>query len=867
MSDNFGLKIGLEGEREFKKSLSEINQSFKVLGSEMKLVESQFDKNDNSIQALTARNDVLQKSIDAQKGKIEVLRSALENAAKSFGENDKRTQAWQIQLNQAQAELNKMERELQNNNKALENADKGFDKAEKSADEFGDEVESAAKQADDSSKKFEALGGVCKAVGAAIVAAFAAVSAAAVAAGKALVDMTREGAKYADSVLTESAVTGIATDKLQEYMYAAELVDVSTDTLTKSMAKQIKSMKSAADGSKSYVEAYEKLGVSVTDANGNLRDSDTVYWELIDALGKLENETERDALAMTILGKSAQELNPLIIAGADTMQELGEKAREAGYVIGEDMLKAYGSLDDQIQYLNVGATAAKNALGTVLLPILTDLATEGVSLLGEFTNGVKDANGDLNKIGEVFGEILPKAIDVVMKYVPVILDLIATVIKSIGKAIVDNLDLIVDSASEIILSILNGLIAGLPKIAEGALKLIITLVKGIIDNLPQILKAAIQVVVTLATGIAKALPELIPTIVKVVVEMCRTLIDNLPLILDAALQLVMGLVEGILNAIPELIAALPSIIIAIVDFIISAIPQIIDAGIKLLISLVEALPTIIAAIVEAIPKIIDGIINAVLEAIPLIIDAGVKLLIALVQNLPTIIMTIIEAIPTIISSVINALLGNIDKLIMAGVTLFTSIITNLPTIIIEIVKAIPKIIVGIVEGFGKGIGQMVEIGANLVKGLWEGIKSLASWIWEKVSGWASDLWDGIKNFFGIHSPSKKMAFIGDMLMQGLAGGIDHSAGAVIDSANDMKTDLNSVFDELNADLSAAPTDYNITKSVKGAADITERQGGGFVLQLNIDTFNNYSTEDINELTNEVMETAGNFIKRKGAVFA
>lgn len=84
MSDNFGLKIGLEGEREFKKSLAEINNSFKVLGSEMKLVDSQFDKNDKSAEALTARNQVLNKEIYSQKQKIETLRSALANAAESF---------------------------------------------------------------------------------------------------------------------------------------------------------------------------------------------------------------------------------------------------------------------------------------------------------------------------------------------------------------------------------------------------------------------------------------------------------------------------------------------------------------------------------------------------------------------------------------------------------------------------------------------------------------------------------------------------------------------------------------------------------------------------------------------------------------
>ena len=324
MADNFGLKIGLEGEKEFKASLAQINQSFKVLGSEMKLVDSQFDKNDTSIQALTARNQVLEKSIDAQKQKIETLRSALNNAAESFGENDKRTQNWQIQLNNAQAELNKMEKELKENKSALESTGDEMDKTKKSADKMGDEIEDVGEQADDSSSKMEALGSVCKAASVAMAAAFAAVTAAAVAAGKALVDMTKEGAAYADSVLTQSTVTGISTEKLQEYMYAAELVDVSVETLTGSMKKNINAMKKAQEGSSTYVEAYEKLGVEVMNADGTLRDSEEVYWEIIEALGKVENETERDALAMALLGKSATDLNPLIEAGADKMEELAD---------------------------------------------------------------------------------------------------------------------------------------------------------------------------------------------------------------------------------------------------------------------------------------------------------------------------------------------------------------------------------------------------------------------------------------------------------------------------------------------------------------------------------------------------------------
>lgn len=112
MADSFGLKIGLEGEKEFKKAIADINQSFKVLGSEMKLVSSEFGKNDTSMQAVAARSEVLNKQIDAQKQRIEVLRQALKNASESFEENDRRTQSWQIQLNNAEAALNDMEREL-----------------------------------------------------------------------------------------------------------------------------------------------------------------------------------------------------------------------------------------------------------------------------------------------------------------------------------------------------------------------------------------------------------------------------------------------------------------------------------------------------------------------------------------------------------------------------------------------------------------------------------------------------------------------------------------------------------------------------------------------------------------------------------
>ncbi len=192
MADDFGLKIGLEGEKEFKKALSEINQSFKVLGSEMKVVQSQFDKNDSSVEALTARNQVLNKEIEAQKQKIETLRSALANASESFGENDRRTQAWQIQLNNATAALNDMERELDRNNTALDEAEREMDDAADAADDLEEELDDAGDAADDSEGKFSKLGGTLKTVGIAMGAVVTAAAAAAVSLGKAVVESYAE---------------------------------------------------------------------------------------------------------------------------------------------------------------------------------------------------------------------------------------------------------------------------------------------------------------------------------------------------------------------------------------------------------------------------------------------------------------------------------------------------------------------------------------------------------------------------------------------------------------------------------------------------------------------------------------------------
>lgn len=843
MADNFGLKIGLEGEKEFKKALFDINSSFKVLGSEMKLVESQFGKNDTSVQALAARNTVLNKEIEAQKQKIETLRSALENAASSFGENDKRTQAWQIQLNNAEAALNNMEREVSDNEKAIDAMSNEMGDAENAADKLGDEVEDAGKQSEDAGGKFEKFGSVMKSVGKALAVTMAAIGTAAVAAGKKLWDMANDVAEAGDAIDKTSQKIGISAESYQEWDYVFQRCGADVNNLQTGMKKLSGVITDAAGGSDSAAQKLSAVGLSIEDLNGKSQDEQLSI--VIAALQDMESGAARTAAANDLLGKSATDMAAVLNMTAEETDALKQEAQDYGMVMSNEAVAASAAFEDSLTRMQGTIGGLKNRMVGELLPGIT-MIMDGLSDLvaGNEQAGEEITNG-VTSVIETVTEMIPQAVELI--------SLIAAAI--------------LESAPSIIRALAEGVINAIPTLLPVVMQVITELVTALLELLPQIVEAGMQILASLITGIAAALPTLIPQIVEIVVQICQTLIDNLPLILDAALQLITGLAEGILNAIPVLIDALPEVINSIITFLLDSIPQIIDTGIKLLTSLVEALPEIIASIVEAIPKIIDGIITAVIGAIPLIIEAGIKLLVSLIQALPQIITTIVQAIPEIISGIVNALLGNIDKIIMAGVELFVSLIENLPTIIVEIVKAVPQIITGIVKAFGSLMYKIVEIGGNIVKGLWDGITGLASWLWDKVSGWISGIWDGICDFFGIHSPSREMAWVGEMLVKGLAGSIDDNGDEAVKAAEGMADDINGVMGDLAHDMQTAlPTDFDVTGNVRSAVDGASGFSG-FTIALNITTFNNYSSEDIRQLTNEVMETANQFAMRKGVVFA
>ena len=615
MATTIGAKLQLDGEKEFKAALKESNESLKVLGSELKLVSAQYDANDKSLEALTKRQDVLSRTYAEQQDKVKLLQERLTEAAQAFGEADSRTKALQTQLNNANAEMVKTQKELEGVTADLKIAESGENAAGDAAEEAGKQAAESGEKAREGGKGWEALGNICTGVGAAMAAAAAAAGAAIVAAGKALTDFAVEGAAYADSISTMSSVTGVSTEKLQELQYAAELVDTSVETIAGSMTKNLQSMNKAAKGNKDLTAAYEKLGVTVTDADGKLRDDETVFWELIDALGNVEDETERDVLAMQVLGKSAKDLNPLIEAGSDKMAELAKEAHDAGYVLSEDTLDSFSEFDDQLQKLQLGTTAAKNALGTILLPVLSDLAGDGVDLLGQFTSGLLEADGDLSKFADIVKEILPQVLDSVMEYVPELLQLAAVIIETVAQALLDNIDLIIDAAADIFQALLDGIMDNLPQIIAAAVTLITTMADALIANLPTIVQGGVDLVLALVKGLTDALPDLIPATVDAVLTIVDALIDNLDLVVDAAVDLIIALADGLIQALPKLLAKAPEIVIKLVEGIIENAPKLLEAGLELILKIGQGIFENFPKLTEKGKEIIDSVWEGIRQKI------------------------------------------------------------------------------------------------------------------------------------------------------------------------------------------------------------------------------------------------------------
>lgn len=404
----------MEGEKEqkYRENIERLSASMDVLDAEMRKVSAKYADNAESAELSAAKTDLLTQKISLQYDKIDNLKAGLEEAAENYGSNAVETLRWEKELNNAEAELYKLNGQLKNNTEQIEDTTTATEDAGQSMGNLGDVVNGLTSklgiQLPDGMKSSMNAMGSLDAQSLALAGGFAAVAAAIIKAEKAMISMTKESAAFADNIITLSMQTGQSTQQLQEFAYASELIDVSVDTLQGSLTKLTNNMQDTMNGTGNAKASFDELGVSVTNAvDGSMRSANDVFYETIDALGQVKNETERDAMAMDIFGRSAQDLNPLIIQGSQTLKAYADEAHNVGYVLDDEALSALGAVDDAYQRLQKTQEGVKNQLSAEFAPYLEEF-------YGDVTTMVKDGGKALKDSGIVdsFGMLLDTVGDI-----------------------------------------------------------------------------------------------------------------------------------------------------------------------------------------------------------------------------------------------------------------------------------------------------------------------------------------------------------------------------------------------------------------------------------------------------------------------
>lgn len=353
-----GITIEISGDTvKLQDSLKEVDKSLRDTQSKLKDVNKLLKLDPKNTELLSQKQDALKKAIADSRMKVIELNKTLgemgernSSNAESYDAIQREIIACQQQQKQWNSELSAMEPKVATIQDKL-NA-----------------VSSAT------GKAAQATKGLSTAAGAAAVG---------------LVGMATKAAADADDLLTLANQTGFTVEELQKMQYASSFIDVSMETMTGSITKLTKNMASGAD-------VFDTLGISITDADGNMRSAIDVWYESVDALGKVANETERDQLSMALFGKSAMEMAGVVDDGGAALKTLGEEAESTGLILSGDAVSSAVAFNDQIDKLKNTATqaffSAGASLAETLIPTLEKLVeviTGVLSWFGQLDGGTQ----------------------------------------------------------------------------------------------------------------------------------------------------------------------------------------------------------------------------------------------------------------------------------------------------------------------------------------------------------------------------------------------------------------------------------------------------------------------------------------------
>lgn len=528
-----------------------------------------------------------------------------------------------------------------------------------------------------------------------------------------------------------------------------------------------------------------------------------------EALAACGDEQERQQLIISTL-------NGLYADSAETYRENNASiidARQATLYY-QDAVAGVGAAMEPLQTtmtrfkanLISGVSPALQELSDAFMDVVTgaDGAEEGIA---------SAVTGLVDTVSSMASDLLPQ--------------LLEKILGGIMQGLAQSTPTLMATVSDMILQLIQAITAFLPQFAEAAVTIAGSIVTQLTAFVPQLLQAATTLLMAIVDAVPMIVNTLVPMLPQLITAIVTALLGAVPQLLQAATTLLMAIVNALPTLITALTAALPQILTAITNCLQASIPVLLQAAITLLMAIVDALPTIIDALVAAIPVIITTLVDFFTNNIDTILDAAIQLLMALVDAIPEILVALGNALPQIISAILNAVVDAVPKLLKKSRELFgkimealgellgklpgkmlevrDSIVTGIRNSLGSIGSAAADIVSAIWDHIKELPGMMLDVGRDLVEGLWNGISDMVGWIGDKISGFGDSVLGGLKDFFGIASPSKVMRDeVGKFLPAGIAIGIEDSTLSAVKSVRSMADKLrNTAVESLNGMTSGA----------------------------------------------------------------
>lgn len=323
----------------------------------------------------------------------------------------------------------------------------------------------------------------------------------------------------------------------------------------------------------------------------------------------------------------------------------------------------------------------------------------------------------------------------------------------------------------------------------------------------------------------------------------ETLAENAPTLITAATTVLTSIIQSLAQSAPSLInSILPSLlngffglINALVSTIPTLVPELVQGAITLFLGLIDGLNDVIGQLMPMLPSLIKQITDTLIENLPAIIEGGFQLLTGLITGLTKCTPDLIDAIIALIPVITDSLTENLPALVKAGMELIVALAQGLPQALPDLIDALPKIISAIIDGFKKV--DWLDLGANILKGILNGLVSAVSGIWSVVKDVGSAIIDGFCDFFDIHSPSRVMAKkVGQYLPSGIAVGMEDTADEPVDKAQAIVDSVAGVSAELDPVMIGRQTTSKTADKISTEADSTTSNGksGDLTVVMNID---------------------------------